>query len=130
METKINLSISGDKAIRVLRALITKVDDTQNIVAPLSGTEEVSRIRPYSGNIQHIPLTAEQKTTWARERRSLVNFKITQTGPYQDALIIEHVRGSLYRVMLVDGNVINVKHKKQVTLGGNELGAGWSKWVN
>jgi len=130
METKINLSISGDKAIRVLRALVAKLDDTESIETPLSATNKVARIRPYSGVVQHIPLTAEQKTTWARERRSLVNFKITQTGPYHDALIIEHVRGSLYRVMLVDGNVVNVKHKKQVTLGGNELGAGWSKWEN
>jgi hypothetical protein len=130
METEINLSLSGDKAIRVLRALVAKVDDTQSIGAPPSTTTKVERIRPFSAKIQHIPLTAEQKLTWARERRSLVNFKITQTGPYQDALIIEHVRGSLYRVMLVDGNVVNVKHKKQATLGGDELGAGWSEWYN
>jgi len=24
--------------------------------------------------------------------------------------------------------VIDAKHKKQKTLGGDELGAGWSKW--
>jgi hypothetical protein len=130
METEINLSLSGEKALRVLRAIINKSDDTQSIDIVNESPPQVERIRPFSGKIQHVPLTAGQKATWARERRALVNFKITQPGPYCDGLIIEHVKGSLYRVMLADGNVVNVKHKKQATLGGDELGAGWSKWYN
>ena len=126
METEINLSLSGEKALRVLRAIINKTDDTQSIDIVNESPPQVERIRPFSGKIQHVPLTAGQKATWARERRALVNFKITQPGPYCDGLIIEHVKGSL----LADGNVVNAKHKKQATLGGDELGAGWSKWYN
>ena len=126
MDTNINLSISGDAALRVLRAIVarndTQVDDTE----PTVMTNAVVA----NQHAKHVRLTAEQKTQWAQERRSLVNMKITQPGPYEGALIIEHVKGTLYRVMLTNGEIVNVKHKKQKTLGGDELGAGWSKWVD
>ena len=130
METNINLSLSGDAALRVLRALVDKADDVQTVEIVNENPPQVERVRPYSGRTQHVRLTAEQKAAWARERRALVNFKITQPGPYNGALIIEHVKGTLYRVMLTNGEIVNVSHKKQKTLGGDELGAGWSKWVD
>jgi len=76
----------------------------------------------------HVTLTAEQRTQWARERREIVGGKITQVGTFQGALIVEHIRGTHYKIQLPSGAVIDAKHKKQKTRGGDELGAGWSKW--
>ena len=76
----------------------------------------------------HVTLTADQRTQWARERREIVGETITQPGAFRGALITEHIRGSHYKVQLPSGDVIDAKHKKQKTLGGDELGAGWSKW--
>jgi len=76
----------------------------------------------------HVTLTAEQRTQWARERREIVGGKITQAGVFRGALIVEHIRGTHYKIQLPSGVVIDAKHKKQKTLGGDELGAGWSKW--
>ena len=76
----------------------------------------------------HVTLTADQRTQWARERREIVGETITQPGAFQGALITEHIRGTHYKVQLPSGDVIDAKHKKQKTLGGDELGAGWSKW--
>ena len=76
----------------------------------------------------HVTLTAEQRTQWARERREIVGGEITQVGAFQGALIVEHIRGTHYKIQLPSGAVIDAKHKKQKTLGGDELGAGWSKW--
>ena len=77
---------------------------------------------------EYTPLTADQRTQWARERREIVGETITQPGAFQGALITEHIRGTHYKVQLPSGDVIDAKHKKQKTLGGDELGAGWSKW--
>lgn len=76
----------------------------------------------------HVTLTADQRTQWSRERREIVGETITQPGAFQGALITEHIRGTHYKVQLPSGDVIDAKHKKQKTLGGDELGAGWSKW--
>tara|TARA_B100000900_G_scaffold106829_1_gene88826 strand:+ start:137483 stop:138124 length:642 start_codon:yes stop_codon:yes gene_type:complete len=76
----------------------------------------------------HVTITAEQRTQWARERREIIGGKITQVGTFQGALIVEHIRGTHYKIQLPSGAVIDAKHKKQKTLGGDELGAGWSKW--
>lgn len=77
----------------------------------------------------HTPISAEQRTIWARERREIVGGTITQPVFY-GALITEHVRGSHYKVQLPSGQIIDAKHKKQKTLDGDELGAGWSEWIN
>jgi len=77
---------------------------------------------------QHIPTTAEERDEWARERRAIVGKKITQPGKFEGALIMEHVRGSLYIVEVLDGQEMYAHHKKQKTLGGDELGAGWRDW--
>ena len=69
--------------------------------------------------------TSEQLTLWARERRALVGQTITQPGEFNGALVEEHVRGSLYIIRMPDDSLVNVHHKKQKTLGGDELGAGW-----
>ena len=76
----------------------------------------------------HVTLTADQRTQWSRERREIVGETITQPGAFQGALITEHIRGTHYKVQLPSGDVVDAKHKKQKTLGGDELGAGWSKW--
>ena len=76
----------------------------------------------------HIPTTAGERTEWSRERRELVGKTITQAGKFEGALIKEHIRGSLYIVCLPDGMEFHVHHKKQKTLGGDELGAGWRDW--
>ena len=76
---------------------------------------------------EHVTLTADQRTQWARERREIVGGTITQPIFY-GALITEHIRGTHYKVQLPSGHIIDAKHKKQKTLGGDELGAGWSEW--
>ena len=75
----------------------------------------------------HHTITADQRTQWARERREIVGGTITQPIFY-GALITEHIRGSHYKVQLPSGHIVDAKHKKQKTLGGDELGAGWSEW--
>ena len=76
----------------------------------------------------HIPTTANERTEWSRERREIVGKKITQSGKFEGALIKEHIRGSLYIVEVLDGQEMYAHHKKQKTLGGDELGAGWRDW--
>tara|TARA_Y100001973_G_C5199584_1_gene336663 strand:- start:382 stop:1017 length:636 start_codon:yes stop_codon:yes gene_type:complete len=76
----------------------------------------------------HIPTTADERTEWSRERRAIVGKRITQPGKFEGALIKEHIRGSLYIVEVLDGQEMHAHHKKQKTLGGDELGAGWRDW--
>ena len=139
MEVKMNLSLEGDDARRFLEGFgrLTTADDTECDVCnqpelnpgPGSGHGLMST-RQEKRYEEHVRLTAGQKTQWARERRDIVNETITQDGPFKDALIIEHVKGTLYKVLLPSGSIVNAKHKKQATLGGDELGAGWEKWVD
>lgn len=109
---------------------LTDINHRHKRVYVCTGCEESGAYVPRKKitNPQHIPTTAEERDEWSRERRAIVGKKITQRGKFEGALIKKHVRGSLYIVEVLDGQEMYAHHKKQKTLGGDELGAGWRDW--
>tara|TARA_Y100000593_G_scaffold89196_1_gene172899 strand:- start:45675 stop:45968 length:294 start_codon:yes stop_codon:yes gene_type:complete len=80
-------------------------------------------------------LTAEERAEFARQRQSLEGNLITQTGEFYGAMVIEHIRGSQYKVRLVDGTEVYASHKKpKPPLGPAEVASpgfshsGWKLW--
>jgi hypothetical protein len=78
----------------------------------------------------HVTITGDEKTQFKFERETIVGETITQSGLFDGAKIMDHIKGTLYLIRLREpgGEVVHVHHKKQETLGGNELGAGWRLW--
>ena len=133
MKAVIEIEVEGERAKHILAALFANTGGlTPSVVA--AGPEEepndieidVTPIRTKVG--EHVTITATQKKEFVDERRAIVGKKITQEGFFEGALIKEHVKGTLYVVRMPSGELVDAKHKKQKTLGGNELGAGWSIW--
>ena len=73
-------------------------------------------------------LTAEDRAQWAQERRSLERSLITQEGIFNGALVVEHIRGSQYRVQLKDGTEVFASHKKQKDSVTGLSFNGWKVW--
>ena len=80
-------------------------------------------------------LTAEERMEFALRRRSLEGALITQEGVLEGAMVIQHVRGSQYKVRLSSGEDVYASHKRSkdtgTTNGKNQSGfshAGWKLW--
>ena len=79
-------------------------------------------------------LTANQRAEFARQRALLIGQVITQPGPFQGQVVLDHVVGSQYVVAFSvhgDGEGF-VYHKKQTLDGSDieaEMSGGWREWV-
>ena len=136
MKAVIEIEVEGEQAKHILAVLFAnKRGLTPSVEVVPRAPEEAPNdieidvgppIRTAVG--EHVSITAAQKKEFVDERRAIVGKKITQTGFFKNALIEEHIKGTLYTVKMPSGELVDAKHKKQKTLGGNELGAGWSIW--
>ena len=73
-------------------------------------------------------LTAEDRLRFKREREALVGSLITQEGPLCGGLVKEHVKGSQYLVLLVDGTTVSASHKKRTEDRPGLSQGGWNLW--
>ena len=73
-------------------------------------------------------LTAEQRAAFKKEREALVGSLIAQRDEFCAALVLEHVRGSQYRVRLANGREVFASHKKRVEGKSGLSTGGWRVW--
>ena len=96
-----------------------------SLLALYSATDE------FTNGEGHTPLTGDERSQFAEQRRAIVDGTITQPGPFKDMGVLLHIVGSQYLIGDPTGTMLYAHHKKQSLDGSDieaELDDGWSEW--
>ena len=96
-----------------------------SLLAIYSATDE------FTNGEEHTPLTGDERSQFAEQRRAIVAGTITQPGPFKDMAVMQHIVGSQYLIGDPTGTMLYAHHKKQTSDGSDlhrELTDGWSEW--